>query len=127
MSTYFILNKDKDVIPATALEMAEWRENNHNIVRRTIFTDKSGEDCTLSTVFLCIDHGFHDNQEPLVFETMLFKASSGWEEKFCHRYSTWDQALTGHNQLIDVLIKKGLITINKTIFPDGEIEELESD
>lgn len=45
----------------------------------------------VSTVFLGLNHGFGD--APLWFETMIF---GGAHDQFQERYSTWEEAESGH-------------------------------
>lgn len=63
---------------------------------RTLAKTKLG-DILISTVFLGINHSF-GNGPPLLFETMVFDAA---EEEICERYSTWDQAETGHRAIVE--------------------------
>lgn len=54
----------------------------------------------LSTVFLGLDHRLNDSEgTPLVFETMLFPEGS-WQDLYCERYSTPQQAREGHARLL---------------------------
>jgi hypothetical protein len=51
---------------------------------------------TVSTVFLGLDHQRGDGP-PLLFETMVFPdCEDAW------RYSTWDQAGAGHDQVVEI-------------------------
>jgi hypothetical protein len=80
-------------------QYAEWRRREQSI--------RDGEDCyrvartvlddgrEVSTVFLGLDHGFMPGAPPIVFETMVFP-----ECDICERYTTWDQALAGHDQIV---------------------------
>jgi hypothetical protein len=54
----------------------------------------------VSTVRLPIDHGFGQGP-PLWYETMIFRATeegrvADWGELHCARYTTMEQARTGH-------------------------------
>jgi hypothetical protein len=51
----------------------------------------------ISTVFICIDHQFHEDGPPLLFETMIFPLGD-FTSIFCQRCSTWDQALEMHER-----------------------------
>lgn len=70
-----------------------WDEQNDNAYRRVART-KIGS-CLISTVWLGIDHGY---EEPLIFETMVFPES---EEQ--HRYTTEEEALAGHQRIVEEL------------------------
>lgn len=62
--------------------------------QRVVAQDHVG-DVLVSTVFLGLDHSFGDGWPPLLFETMVFD-ESGYQ----HRYSTWEQAETGHAAIL---------------------------
>lgn len=53
----------------------------------------------VSTVFLGLDHGWHDGP-PVLFETMIF---GGERDQETHRYCTWDEAEAGHKQILEEL------------------------
>ena len=75
------------------LEWARAFENPNRIVDQT----HVGE-AFVSTVFLGLDHNFTGKGEPLLFETMIFL--DGWEDEYCERYATWDEAERGHQDAI---------------------------
>lgn len=50
----------------------------------------------VSTVWLGLDHQFGDGP-PLIFETMVF---DGPLDQECERYSTEEQAIAGHEQMV---------------------------
>ncbi len=52
-------------------------------------------DIVVSTIFLCIDHGFFNNK-PLLFETMVFGSDKGEDQ---YRYCTIQEARLGHAEL----------------------------
>jgi hypothetical protein len=66
---------------------------------RRVAWDEIGE-YRVSTVFLCFDHAFGGGP-PVLFETMIFGNKHGGE--FQWRYETWDQAVAGHNSIVDKL------------------------
>lgn len=76
----------KDRIPYI-VGLEEWNlSNGDKFVGRDFFGD-----VLVSTVFLGMDHGFGGT--PLLFETMVFGGEfDGW----CMRWSTWDEAESGH-------------------------------
>lgn len=100
--------KGHDPVPVEdPLRWARWFEKGD---RRVALT-KVGE-LSVSTVFLGIDHNYTRRGKPILFETMVFQPSTGeyagsfpWrfprpgrEESIglTRRYSTWDEAETGH-------------------------------
>lgn len=62
-------------------------------------------DETVSTVFLAIDHNYDysSNPKPILFETMIF---GGYRDGDQERYSSWDEALEGHNRIVNEIIEK---------------------
>ena len=54
-----------------------------------------GDGRYVSTVFLGLDHEWNPNHPPLLFETMVFP-----DCEVCERYSTWEQAVAGHDQVV---------------------------
>lgn len=52
----------------------------------------------ISTVFLGIDHRFHGDGPPILWETMIFGGPCNEE---MDRYSTRAEALAGHERMVD--------------------------
>jgi hypothetical protein len=104
---HFILDENNNAIPATLLEWGEFLENNKG-GRRRVGRDFIN-DCTISTVFLGLDHYFcfDDDEEPKlhIFETMVFNNDS---DIYCERYATWQEAEEGHQKAIE-WVKNGCI------------------
>lgn len=63
---------------------------------RTVEKTQINEDVMVSTVFLGLDHQYGDGP-PLIFETMVFGGSC---DEATYRYSTWDQAVEGHDKAV---------------------------
>jgi hypothetical protein len=74
--------------------------NYHTQVWQRVAEDQVGP-YRISTVFLGIDHGFSEGP-PILFETMVFcqGSHSDLEQE---RYSTWAQAVVGHQNMIDTV------------------------
>jgi hypothetical protein len=71
--------------------------------RKVAFTDLGT--CTVSTVFLGVDHRFFDDGPPIVFETMVFANPTLGETfpeqlEFMRRYETWEAAEAGHAEVV---------------------------
>ena len=111
---YYLLNKDRSVTPCGA---DEWTANHrpHKVAHWSM----TNGDVEISTVFLGLNHAFHSGP-PLIFETMVFTDVYPEINEDMHRYSTWDQALAGHKEMIDMvesyllLHKSGLIEIEES-------------
>jgi hypothetical protein len=56
----------------------------------------------VSTVYLGIDHGWGHTERPLIYETMVFGPDGIPEayEDFTRRYSTFEEALAGHAEVV---------------------------
>ena len=53
----------------------------------------------VSTVFLAIDHNFHGNGEPILWETCVFGAPDGTDHM--RRYSSLNEAQEGHAEVVE--------------------------
>lgn len=92
MTDRYIL-EGKKAVPCEDLEKwARGFESSDRQVKRTMF--KRGVD--VSTVFLGLDHSFVEGP-PMLFETMVFV---GGEDRYCERYTTWEQAEAGHDLVV---------------------------
>ncbi len=94
MSKYY-LNEDKTYRPAELMEWAEQFEHMDRHVGNDMIEGKH-----VSTVWLGLDHGFMGG-EPLVFETMVFSEHEPRTDIYLDRYSTWDEAVAGHQKAIE--------------------------
>lgn len=82
---------DRQGRPISAGEVEKlWREDRH--VAKTDLGDLG----RVSTVWLGLDHGWDDGP-PLIFETLVF---DGPLEGEMERYSTEEQARTGHDFMV---------------------------
>lgn len=87
MNDKYILDGHTPVPVASILEWGQWFEKANRVVAK----DKVNG-VEVSTVFLGLDHQWGDGP-PLLFETMIF---GGPHDEDQWRYSTWDEAVTGH-------------------------------
>jgi hypothetical protein len=104
---YYKLDENKRPVPCSREEA--WGDQ-----PSTQMADTSTEHFRISTIFLCIDHGFSDDGPPICFETMVFD-KQGHTAKFpdddaefvAHedfgqwRYATYEDAMAGHQQAVD--------------------------
>jgi hypothetical protein len=101
----YILDDDHNLVPATLMEWAHWFEK----AERHVDATRVGP-YWVSTVFLGINHRFGQDGPPLLFETMVFRDvpdtskfgdGQGWsDDGDMDRYSTWDEALAGHERMV---------------------------
>ncbi|MEH2201208.1 hypothetical protein [Nostoc sp.] len=54
----------------------------------------------ISTVFLGLNHQWLPNKPPLIFETMVFGGQIDYQQI---RYSTWDEAVAGHQAIVELI------------------------
>lgn len=94
MNSYILVDK-KPVECENIIEWAKWFEKADRRVNATELPDG----VRVSTVFLGMDHSFMGGP-PLLFETMIF---GGEHDGYCERYSTWEEAETGHQKAIELI------------------------
>lgn len=95
MSDKYYLNEDKTY---TKCDLETWA-NQFETMDRHVASDIINSK-RISTVWLGLDHN-HLGGEPLLFETMVFSQHNPGCEIFMNRYTTWDEALEGHQKAID--------------------------
>ena len=85
--------KGQEAIPCPdMLNWDQWFEKADRIVAKDTVGDSD-----VSTIFLGLDHSFGEGP-PLLFETMVF---GGMLSDAMDRYSTWDDAVDGHNAMVE--------------------------
>jgi hypothetical protein len=90
MSKHYILD-GHDAKEAELFEWAKWFETSDRRVKVTAI-----DGVKVSTVFLGLDHNWGDGP-PLIFETMVFGGKFDQDQD---RYSTWDEAIAGHDEMV---------------------------
>lgn len=99
----YLLDENHQPYRVPMLVWARWFEDADNRVALT-----ETELHEVSTVFLGLDHNWHPDGPPVLFETMVFSRERGGEGKclgdaldsIMDRYATWDEALKGHNDIL---------------------------
>lgn len=97
---HYILDGKTPVTCKDVLTWARWFEKNNK--RRRVACTRMWPNVLVSTVFLGLDHNFGDSGLPLLFETMVFGGALDGEQE---RYSTWDEALSGHYKIVWAVAK----------------------
>lgn len=92
--THYILDGKEPVEVPDVLTWAHWFETADRVVKQTTLS----QGVRVSTVFLGLDHRFIGGGPPLLFETMVFGSKRDGAQ---WRYSTWDEAVTGHDTMVD--------------------------
>lgn len=67
--------------------------------RQVSYPDWKAWAADVSTVFLSVDHQWGEGP-PVLFETMIF---GGPHADWTDRYSTWDEAVAGHERVVAAL------------------------
>ena len=100
MTHYYKLDENKNAIPCSIDEWAKCREKMFKSnVKRVSESMINGK--WISTVWIGIDHQYHDKGQPQIFETMIFEDDGRGHEIYCDRYSTWKEAEEGHLKAIE--------------------------
>jgi hypothetical protein len=105
-SLWYRLDKDHQPYPVKIDEnFRDMTMQEKRVAETTVQTQAHGE-IWVSTVFLGLDHGW-DGGPPVLFESMAF-AKDGvgdidYAEKFAERYCTWEEAVKGHQNIVDKL------------------------
>lgn len=97
-SSYYTL-KDRKPVVCTMIQWAEEIGDGARIVAR----NGLGK-VRVSTVFLGMDHNHSGTGAPILFETMIF---GGPLDQEMWRYSTWDEAVAGHQIALEKVKSNG--------------------
>lgn len=93
MRENYILEDQKIIKVDNLLTWQIWFQEADRTVKKT----QIDTDVEVSTVFLGVDHQWSTGP-PLLFETMVFGGEFDQDQ---YRYSTWDEAVQGHNQIVE--------------------------
>lgn len=88
---------------------ADYDEKNRIVKQEYI--KQNEKEYFVSTIDLGIDHSSFGACRPLYFETMIFKKDS-WNDLYCNRYETREEALKAHINLIESIQKNEFIIEN---------------
>jgi hypothetical protein len=102
----YILGGEDGHTPVPCYSLHEWgkwiEETDHRVVAQT-----GNDDWRVSTVFLGLDHRHWGNGPPILFETMVFRHGKSADEM--ERYSSWDDAETGHKAMVRKVFGKAVV------------------
>jgi hypothetical protein len=82
---------------AVECDVLTWGKFFERIENRLVDYTQITSACEVSTIFLGIDHRMYGEGPPILFETMVFGGSLDENQ---WRYSSWDDALTGHKSAV---------------------------
>lgn len=95
MSGFYTLGPDGTPVPApSTLAWAQTMEGDWRVAETTIHGYR------VSTVFLGIDHNFGYGGPPVLWETMVFPDDESYEDLYCERYTSVDDARAGHQRIV---------------------------
>lgn len=129
MSKWYILDEnDNPVITTDRGLVEEFLGSKRKIVAQT-----EHQGYWISTVFLSLDHSFIPNgfvpkiSKPVLWETMIFEQGDTGKETYQKRYTSYEDAVKGHQDAIDWLdeqIKHGELVANERVMTEEEQESL---
>ena len=99
MSKWYILDNNNKPVAKPVLEAAQWLEDNDH--RRIVKQENIG-DIFISTVFLGLDHAWNSDV-PVLWETMIF---GGIHDQYQDRYTSYEDALKGHELALTLIPKE---------------------
>jgi hypothetical protein len=94
LGCWYILDADNRTVRVDMLTWALWFEETTN--RIVDYTQVTSE-ITVSTIFIGLDHRFFGDGPPILFETLVFGGPLDGQGQ---RYSSWDDAQTGHRAAV---------------------------
>lgn len=106
---YYILDENKQPVECDAATMQAFLEKEEN---QRVALDEIPGGVIVSTVFLGINHNWSSVRSiPILFETMLFDTGDEWEGETQWRYCTYEEAVAGHKETVERLIKENQIPV----------------
>ena len=99
---YYKLDENNQVVEADGVVDAyKWRDEDGKKRWKVGDTNiKDGkETINISTVFLTINHSWGPNEEPILFETMIF---GGKHDQWQERYTTHAESKKGHKEAVQM-------------------------
>lgn len=88
----------KQAVRTSVEEWAVLFESTDRVVKQDVI-----KGVRVSTIFLGLDHSFSPAGPLHIFETMVF---GGEFDRECWRYSTWEEAETGHEEVRRLVLSK---------------------
>lgn len=95
---YYLLKGKTPRLVKDSKEWAKWYKKHSQQIDACVVGNYS-----ITTVFIGIDHNFFGKGPPLLFETMVFECKRAAINNFTRRYSTWDEAQAGHDEIVKEL------------------------
>jgi hypothetical protein len=102
---WYILDENNNPVPVNdTYEYFSWldEDETRKVVKQEVVNGKY-----VSTVFLGMDHNYHNFGSPILFETMVFPEKGNFSEIYCERCCFYDDALMMHQEAIQWVRKGG--------------------
>lgn len=95
---FYLLDENNNVVAGSQSEAEKLLTSDRKIIKQ-----QGIGDYWVSTVFLVIDHNYchSDEKRPVLFETMVFPTDIALFQRYC----TYEEALNGHNEIVEKLKK----------------------
>jgi len=102
MSHFYLLDENKVPYEVSVEKCYKMMDMDYDM--KVVGKDMVG-DILVSTVFLGLDHSHYGQEGPILFETMIFEmgAISGEFDGFQRRYKTYDEAVEGHKEALEMV------------------------
>ena len=98
MTKHYILQDREPIEEPNLLTWARWYEMTDRTIKETTLS----QEVRVLTVFLGFDYRFGRGGPPLLFETVVFGGEHNGKQR-C--YSAWDEAVAGHDAVVNELDK----------------------
>lgn len=95
---------DANRVPIPCFDTMEWATWHGNNIPACRVADDYTEHYRVSTVFLALDHNHWRQDDPILFETMVFLTSGDYGQM--ERYRTWAEAEAGHERIRSMLARE---------------------
>lgn len=110
---WYKLDSDNNPIPCSGVsEYEEWVVKHGTTVAQSKFRDTKNIEIYISTVFLGLDYSYNSTV-PILWETMVF---GGPFDQQSVRYSSFKDALKGHNEIIDGIMDNTITNIVEHVY-----------
>lgn len=101
-------DKDGEPIDDVMVWARLFEDTQYRFVGQTDVTSEDGAKFRISSVWMGMNHAYHPNDPPLIFETMVFIDEPGaveldWADHYMERYTTEAEALAGHKRIVDMV------------------------
>ena len=105
---WYILDENNNPVKVDGLTAGQWMDDSANRQQRQV-NFSTFNNVSLSTVFLSLDHNHYGYGEPILYESLWF---GGPFDGHSSRYKTRDEALLGHQRMLEEYLNELLSSRN---------------